>query len=488
MMQENLFFIKTQTPLHIGCDEVYEPVSFVVDEDQKVLISFDPIDFISRLSEKDKKEFSDICREGTIQSLLKLNKFMRGKKVGGYPVALCSGFIEHYRENLAMKSDDVKKIQQEINQFTVMRTAFLENTNEPYIPGSAVKGALRTACLNALAKTAGRVDYNSRDKGAASHLEKKLLKFTDPGNDPFRMVKVSDFLPVCFDKRIVYAVNEKKKESKFAARGPYQILEIIEPGAVFVGTLKVEQPPSRETGIQMPLSIPAVLKSAAFFYSKEKQREEKELSQAGLPEAKLQMGGEHYPMRIGRHSGAESVTIEGYRDIKIMGGKGRTTFSNKGAGTFWLAAERKKDWNKMQLQPFGWVCLGKVDEKLAAEFDQLKEKQREKADAVRSNLLTKGEPSGSLESTSFIPPPPVEDVWDNAQVSYDAGGAGKISAQMQGKPGASLAGKGNRENLKAAVVEGLHKNLFERKKPVKARVTVRKTGNAWEIVRVEPAA
>lgn len=487
MIESHQFFIKTQTPLHIGCDEVYEPMSFVIDENNKVLISFDPLDFFSRLSKEDKEKFSNICREGTIHSIQKLYQFMRGKETEGHPVALCSGFIEHYRENLAMKGSD-KKLKDEINQFKIMRTAFLENTNEPYIPGSAIKGALRTACLNALAKTAGHVDYNPKDKGAAAHLEKKLLKFSDPGNDPFRMVKVSDFLPVFFNKRIVYAVNEKKKESKFAARGPYPILEIIEPGAVFIGTIKVENPPSKDSGIQKPLTLPAVLESAASFYTKEKQREEGELSQAGLPEAKFKEGDALYPLRIGRHSGAESVTIEGYRDIKIMGGKGRTTFSNKGAGTFWLAAERKKDWNKKQLQPFGWVCLGKVDEKLAAEFDQLREKQKEKADTVRSNPLTKGEPSGSLESVSFIPPPPVEDVWENAQVFYDAGGAGKISAQMQGKSGASLVGKGNRDNLKAAVSEVLHKNLFEKKKPINARVTVRKVGNAWEIVRVDPQA
>ncbi len=86
------------------------------------------------------------------------------------------------------------------------------------------------------------------------------------------------------------------------------------------------------------------------------------------------------------------------------------------------------------------------------------------------------------------PPPPAEEVWENATVSYDAGGAGKITAQAQGKPHALLQGAGNRANLRAAVAEAQHKNLFEKKKPVKARITVRKAGNAWEIVKVEPAA
>ncbi len=87
---------------------------------------------------------------------------------------------------------------------------------------------------------------------------------------------------------------------------------------------------------------------------------------------------------------------------------------------------------------------------------------------------------------SVAPVKDIEEIWSDATVSYDAGGAGKIVAQ--GKTQAVLQGTGNRDNLKNAVTEALHKNVFEKKKPVKARVTVHKAGNSWEIVKVEPAA
>jgi len=82
------------------------------------------------------------------------------------------------------------------------------------------------------------------------------------------------------------------------------------------------------------------------------------------------------------------------------------------------------------------------------------------------------------------PPPPVEEVWENAYVSFNAGGGGIVTAQSADKKTAEIRGK---EKALAVVSETLHKKLFDGKKNVpKARVTVRKTGNAWEIVKVEP--
>ncbi|HPD58001.1 MAG TPA: type III-B CRISPR module RAMP protein Cmr6 [Smithellaceae bacterium] len=79
----------------------------------------------------------------------------------------------------------------------------------------------------------------------------------------------------------------------------------------------------------------------------------------------------------------------------------------------------------------------------------------------------------------------IEEVWEDAQITYDAGGAGKITARAKGNMSATMTGKGDRENLRAVVPEELHKNLFRNKRPISARVTVRKIGNAWQIVKIE---
>jgi CRISPR-associated protein Csm5 len=69
--------------------------------------------------------------------------------------------------------------------------------------------------------------------------------------------------------------------------------------------------------------------------------------------------GDVFLLRVGRHSGAESVTLNGVRDIKIMEGKGpdgRNKSSNSNAAkTLWLAAVTKDQSTK--LLPFGWVLV-----------------------------------------------------------------------------------------------------------------------------------
>ena len=141
-------YLQTLAPIHLGCDEVYEPMGFVLDEKNHQLIVYDPWSFFQQMSEPDKKKFTDICRQGTINSILQIYKFLQGRQAAGRAVAVCPGIISHYQKTLSLPLSNTKKIQQELNNFTIARTAFLAEDGRPYIPGSAVKGVLRTAYLN----------------------------------------------------------------------------------------------------------------------------------------------------------------------------------------------------------------------------------------------------------------------------------------------------------------------------------------------------
>ena len=59
-------------------------------------------------------------------------------------------------------------------------------------------------------------------------------------------------------------------------------------------------------------------------------------------------------LRIGKHSGARSVTIDGIRDIKVYHGKKIGYKSEKEETTAWLVETGKKD-KKMYYNPLGWV-------------------------------------------------------------------------------------------------------------------------------------
>ena len=348
-------FFKTLAPVHIGCDEVYEPTGFTVDEQACRMVVFDPVVFISQLDDADRRHFSEICSKGTIVSILELYKFMRGRDIAGRTIDLCRGFVDHYLETLDLSVHKTKEVQENLNKFQIERTSFRPDDHRPYIPGSSVKGALRTAYLNNMARV--KKIRTPKGKNAAKDLEKSLLDGGSFETDPFRMVKVSDFNPIGQIKtKIVYAVNEKKRPSKFKARGPYQILEVIQPGAMFEGEISVERPQTKKC-ISSPIDLQTLLESCTQFFRKEKNREDNELRAINLHGVNVSNDTDTFLVRLGRHSGAESVTIEGHRNIKIMLERNKKPKYMDCATTVWLASDFRKSNNNKALSPFGWGML-----------------------------------------------------------------------------------------------------------------------------------
>lgn len=392
--------IKTFSPVHIGSDEVYEPTGFTVDDKTDSLVVFDPLSFISSLNEDDRKRFSEICKKGTVESIIEIYRFLRNRPVKGRSVSFCKGFRSHYEKVLKLDSNLIKK---ELNRFEIQRTAYSPIDQRPYIPGSAIKGALRTAYLNKLANES--IDFtsyinklnsenkrNRREKKPLTKvhkkLEEKLLKLdrekqTDKiFKDPFRLIKVSDFMPVGDIKtKIFYIINKKKKmDSPREASGPYQILETILPGACFTGEITVEAPQAKEA-VSYAIDGKDLFESLNIFYNKRKSREDKELADINItpPKMPTQTSLESAIIRTGRHSGAESVTIEKYRDIKIMKGPGEKPYSSDYATTLWLASENQKSLNNNGLNPLGWSTINILpyeDDAMLIEEEQNYQKER----------------------------------------------------------------------------------------------------------------
>jgi CRISPR-associated protein Csm5 len=391
------FSIETVSPIHIGCDEVYEPTGFVLDENKQQMIVFDPPFFISQIEDADKAKFAQICAKGTVASILEIYQFMRNKNVEGRMVDVCNDFVEHYRQTLTLPLDNDRNIQQNLNNFAIPRTAFCAVDQRPYIPGSAIKGALRTAYLN-LMESEKKLSKRGKERNARN-LEQRLMEYDGIPTDPFRMVKVSDFIPMGETRtRIVYGVNEKKKQTDRDARGLPLIFEVVPPGSGFVGTITVDAP-LHGSGISKSVSIEKLLNSSTVFYRKEKRREDKELGNIGVvinsDYARYQDQNNTFLVRVGRHSGAESVTIEGHRNIKIMMGKGDKPKYLDHATTLWLASETRRPIDRDGLQPFGWVQLSRLTDDSLKEFQIEEQDWQLKQD--RNRLLQQAESKRKAE-------------------------------------------------------------------------------------------
>ncbi|MEK6590859.1 MAG: type III-A CRISPR-associated RAMP protein Csm5 [Nitrospinota bacterium] len=348
------------SPVHIGCDDVYEPMGFVIDEKKRRLIEFDPMDFVKILNDKQRNDFSRLCSENDLLAVFKFIKNNYKTSIGGKEVDIASGLVGHYKDVVDRKA--------QINKFEIKKTAYNPYSNQPYIPGSSLKGSLRTAYLISLAKERKITKYN----GKAKDLEKALLELEGEfSTDPFRMVKVSDFMPVGDVKtKIVYAVNKKKIRSEKPTKadsGPPQILEVIQHGTVFEGIINIQQP-LQKSGVKTPIVADKLLKSINGFYTtlnKEENKVTAEIRAGSIvvnERFKDKAGKTAFLLRVGRHSGAEAVTIEGNRWIKISPPGKPPKFSDKGATTIWLASEVSKPNINNGLIPFGWVVIEIISE------------------------------------------------------------------------------------------------------------------------------
>ncbi len=344
------------SPIHIGCDDVYEPTSFVIDEHKKKLIKFDPLDFVKSLKPQELAEFSNTASGDNILAIFKTIKRLYNPTIRGKEVEITDYLIEHYEKILRMGTFDKNAV---INQFSMNKTAFNPQDNTPYIPGTSLKGALRTAYLSALA--AVQKITNAQN---AKRFETDLLGGSFD-SDPFRMVKVSDLLPVDNVRtKIFYAVNKKKKLSDKTSRaesGPPQIFEAVRPETIFEGSISIQMP-ERGADIKDPIKKEYLLKAAQIFFAKVLADDEKSFQVIGIKNISDQPHYKHFIelfnktaflIRLGRHSGAEAVTIEGNRQIKII----KRPEPLDQATTIWLASDSPRPRNNNDLQPFGWAVL-----------------------------------------------------------------------------------------------------------------------------------
>ncbi len=358
------------SPIHIGCDDVYEPISFVIDEQKKKLLEFDPLEFEMNLNQQELAELDKAISYENLLAIFKSIKRLYKPKIKSREVEITDYLVDHYRKILSMGTYNKNVI---INQFTIHKTAYNPHTNQPYIPGSSLKGSMRTAYLNTLAKIKNIKNFNGKADDLESILLERQAGKLKMSTDPFRMVKVSDFLPIENVKtKILYAINRKKQNTDrttLAERGGvYQIFEVLQPGSIFEGIVNINTPLD-SSGIKLSITADDLMTSLNKFYVPILENEIKTLKDIDIlvplineinSKFKGQINKTAFIISIGRHSGAEAMTIEGNRKIKIMQGKNKAPKYLDHATTIWLASETPKPTNNNGLLPFGWAVLETV--------------------------------------------------------------------------------------------------------------------------------
>lgn len=136
--------ISTLSPVHIGCGEDYEPTNYVID-DKGVLHALEA----SALARAGGEPLmADLARaleiDDAIRQLRAVHAALQRHRDKLAPAAvaqvpMCKGVLAHYRQTQDARND--------FNRNGIERTTFNPITQHPYLPGSSLKGAMRTAWL-----------------------------------------------------------------------------------------------------------------------------------------------------------------------------------------------------------------------------------------------------------------------------------------------------------------------------------------------------
>ena len=192
--------------------------------------------------------------------------------------------------------------------------------------------------------------------------------------------------------------------------------------------------------------------------------------------------GNAFLLRIGRHSGAESVTLNGVRQIKILEGKGpdgklQSSYQSE-AKTVWLAAETAAD--RSNMLPFSWVLVELQDnpnpevQELLKPWQAKDHKRHERLQQASSKNNAALQAQQAAIAAECEP-----ELWQGARIKFNRANE-TLSVEKSGKTANALKPKGKEllDALPTAIKQKVMSNQF-----VKV--------NAWlkdkELVKIEIA-
>jgi len=398
-MNTRALSISTLSPIHIGCDEVFEPSNFVIHDG--LLHALDPADLAESLSDRERKQLATLADQrepiGAIQRFFR-DHAERFAGLAKHQVAVAAAIVSEY-ERIAGKATQHGSAGDVIyNRLTIARTAYRPLDTTPYLPGSSLKGSIRTAWLNQMNRGAALAfDEKSDKRNAPRRLQERLLGYTAGKfeNDPFRHLGLADAHPeddtTPPPTRVLYAISKKKRPPRDGERSPQELKGFLETipdalPAAFFGELRL-------TG---KIAWNELCDACNNFYRPQLDAEIDHAVLGALLDTDWKrlinglLGNElgeliktrqGFLLRVGRHSGAESVTLDGLRDIKILGKQGEqpTYRSNTTQKRFASLTKVGAD----GLLPFGWIWVDACDDEHRHLSDSLRQKLAARSRSLR---------------------------------------------------------------------------------------------------------
>ncbi|TXL82055.1 type III-A CRISPR-associated RAMP protein Csm5 [Vineibacter terrae] len=338
-------------PVHVGDGSTWTPEAFRLRGTR--LERFEPAVVAASLTAKDQVRFRQAVDNGELKQAQQLLHNVVGDR--------------HVLDRIEVSPDSVREIGDAVaNPLRAGRIhAFIRSGGRPFLPGSAVKGAIRTALLSARASSrlpalrqiAARADVRGGRWGRVSdQIQAELLGAggrLETDADPFRFIRVADTLLPPEATRIEHVKNRRRDGR---SNDMQMHFEALRAGTMFPLELRVDVDQAvraaRRDGHKAPGSPIAVneLLDAVDGFFRGRWAAEKQRFYARAPVRDLPSGRpSRYPilLRVGRFSHFESASIDGLR----RGWSPQNRQDMDEGGTRAVVGSEHEPWG------FGWLAL-----------------------------------------------------------------------------------------------------------------------------------
>ena len=346
-------YLRTLTPIHIGSGEEYEPVNYVIKNGRMFVLNMEKFNaFLIKRGNFSK--FLEVCDKGGILAIRTFIFENFDESVAEKIIDVSNEYEKLYKENINSYTQNQQDI---LNQLAIQKTSISLFQAMPIIPGSSIKGAIRTAILNYFSRHKDK----QRDKRIAhntKNLEAYLLNFLeydedkdrykfDVINDPLKFLKISDF-SLIEGNTFVDIVSNIQSFNSDKENVP-QYLELIKPNSIFEGTISIEENLNFSIfGVNegSQISLQTLFDLCKQHYLDDVY--EKEKRWFGLDSSAMPNFNSDYVLKLGMHTGAYAMTISNYRDITLKLGPNILEHQEHQT-TVWKSNEYN--------MPLGWVEL-----------------------------------------------------------------------------------------------------------------------------------
>jgi len=213
-MAKRFYTITPLTGTHIGTGEELSPLDYKVtskigntDFKKMTYLKFSSDKILQRLY-FDEKAMTNFERASVNRNMKELYDFFQNNctyEDKDYTCDITDSFKQTYNEN--------QEKDPHINAAKVLQMYRTAGTPNPVIPGSSIKGSVRTALLNGFLKgLSNRNDFKEKqreikqDSKPGKHeknMQGKLFSYRDAKNDPLRAVSFSDCLFEAYGTQLV---------------------------------------------------------------------------------------------------------------------------------------------------------------------------------------------------------------------------------------------------------------------------------------------